>query len=154
MKKLKYLLLLVLSFMLLFCSNDNNNSNNTQNQNQNPDSSIKFIGKYPEKLIFNREPKYSISDYGAYYYITKKNNKNGIQVTWLVDYNIHNVKKDTYFEIISMNEEGIINLNGYYEVTDSRGNWIYGDGPDYNLDFTKKGVITSSQNSLHVFYYQ
>jgi len=151
MKKLKYLFLLVLPCMLTFCSNDSNNPNNTQNQN--PNSSIKFIGEYPEKLIFNRDPKYSISDYGAYYYITKKNNKNGIQVTWLVDYNVHSVKKDTYFEIISMNEEGIIKLNGYYEVTDGSGNRIYGDGPEYILDFTNKGVIISSENPLHVFYY-
>lgn len=152
MKNIKYLFLFILCYLLTFCSNNDNNSSNNA-QNQNPNTNIKFIGKYTEKLLFNREPKYSISDYGAYYYIAKKNNKNGILVSWLVDYNFHSVKKDTYFEIISNNEEGIVKLNGYYEVTDSRGNWIYGDGPDYNVDFTKIGVISSSEHPLHVFYY-
>ena len=150
MKKIKYLFLLVLSCVLTFCSNDDNNS---VDGTQNPDANLKFIGKYPERFLFNSDPKYSINDYGAYYYITKKNNKNGILVTWLVDYNLHNRKNDTYFEIISMNQEGIIRLNGYYELVDGKGNWIYGDGPDYILDFTRTGVITSSENPLHVFYY-
>lgn len=148
----KVILFSMILFSMISCSNnDNNSSNNTQNQN--PDTNIKFIGKYPENFLFNSDPKYSINDYGAYYYITKKNNKNGILITWLVDYNLHNRKKDTYFEIISMNQEGIIKLNGYYELTDGAGNRIYGDGPDYILDFTKNGVITSSEHPLHVFYY-
>jgi hypothetical protein len=152
----------ILSFCAIFlaCSNDEKiKSDNTQNQNpdntqnQNPGNIVMYIGKYPERLLFNSAPKYNISDYGAYYYITKKNNLKGVLTTWLVDYNLHSKKKDTYYQIISNNNEGLIKLNGYYETTDSKGNWIYGDIPDYNVDFTNKGVIKSTENLLHVFYY-
>lgn len=149
MKRIKYLFLVVLSCVLSFCSNDDNSVDETQN----PDVNLKFIGEYPEKWLFNSDPKYNINDYGAYYYITQKNKKNGILTNWLVDYNLHNRKNNTYFEIISTNQEGIIMLNGYYELVDGKGNWIYGDGPDFMVDFTKKGVIRSTEHPLHIFYY-
>jgi len=149
-------ILMFASSILTFCTNDdklNSDFSNNNSQNQNPDNSIKYIGKYPEKLLFNINPKYSINDYGAYYSIAKKNNRNGVLTIWLVDYNIHSTKKETFFEIVSNNEEGLVKLSGYYEKTDSKGNWIYGDGPVYNVDFSNKGVIKSTENLLHIFYY-
>lgn len=143
MKKTLFFLIGILALILTNCSTDKPSNDVIETP-----KAEKFIGKYLEKTIFNSSPKYSIEDYGAYYYTIEKNNK-----LWLVEYNLHYRERFVYSQINSI-ENGICKMDGYWETLDSQGNTIHGDGPSYVVDFSKSGVITSDQ-APHgfVFYY-
>jgi hypothetical protein len=143
MKKTLFVLIGVLALIISSCSTDKPSNDVIETP-----KAEKFIGKYLEKTIFNSFPKYSIEDYGAYYYTIEKNNK-----LWLVEYNLYDRKGFVYSQINSI-ENGICKMNGYWEGTDANGNTIHGDSPSYVVDFSKQGIITSDQAPQgFVFYY-
>ena len=139
-------------FSIFFgCSSDK--GQDTQNETAgngiivNP-RSVKKIGEYAEATVFNSSPPYSIADYGVYYLTDVRENKN-----WLVDYNLHDRKKLIYYELIA-NENGICKLSGYWEGTDYYGYIKYGSTPSFTVDFSKKGIISSTEGqSGMTFYY-
>jgi hypothetical protein len=147
MKKILFLLIGILAFIFSNCSTDKPSNDGSQDAIETLKAE-QVIGKYVQKTIFNSFPKYSIEDYGAYFYTIEKNNK-----LWLVEYNLHERKGFVYSQINSI-ENGICKMEGYWEGTDWKGNTIHGDGPPYVVDFSKQGIIASNQGpNGFVFYY-